>query len=325
MTLECLIDELEKQRPLKWDQRINTSELEMVVIEDKIGFQIKGKESSFLITKPCQEQIAEKLGIPFKYYQKMEAQAPILLAQNVNTWLKRLKKEFFLRGLGNRVRAFLSERYRVIDHLDVIYCSLNELQAHGAEIEDCFLSETEMNIKVKSKRLVDFVRHKGDLIIGGLLLINSETGQRALRVEPRLFRVKCKNGLVIEEFLTRAIHLGDGEADEIVYLSLRRSIRELFSHFGKIVEMLREKTEIKVKEPKKVIKNLVEHYRLTEAQKENILLAFGAEPLADQFGIANALGRAAKLEETWEKALELERLSGRVLTLSLSEFKNLDG
>lgn len=44
-----------------------------------------------------------------------------------------------------------SGRYRVIDHLDVLLCALNELQAHDAEIEECWLSETEMNIKVKSQ------------------------------------------------------------------------------------------------------------------------------------------------------------------------------
>jgi len=68
---------------LKWDKRINSSELEMALFEDKPRFKIKG-ENSFLITKPCHVQIADKLEIPLKYYYKMEEEAPELLAENVN-------------------------------------------------------------------------------------------------------------------------------------------------------------------------------------------------------------------------------------------------
>jgi len=326
MKLQALIEELERQIPLKWDKRANSSELEMTLFEDDLKFKING-EDSFPITKPCHAQIADKLEIPLRYYHKMKDEAPELLAENVNTWLRKTEKDFFIRGLGDSIRAFLSERYRVIDHPDVLYCSLNELQAHEAEIEDCFLSETEMNIKVKSNNLRDFVRHRDDLIVGGLLFTNSETGHKALRVEPRLFRVKCSNGMIIEEFVTREIHLGNANElyDEMIYLSLRRSIRELFSRFGEIVLLLRESTEVKIKNPQKVLNNVVEQYKLSEAQKENILMAFGAEPEYDKYGIANAVTRAAQKEESWEKSIELERIGGNLISLPIEEFKSLDG
>ena len=324
MRLQTLIEELEKQRPLKWDRKVNSSQLEIALVENKARFQINGDNLS--ITKPCHSQISERLEIPIKYYHRMASEVPELLAKNVNAWLKRSERDFFIRGLGDSVRAFLSERYRVIDHLDMLYCSLNELQAHEAEVEDCFLSETEMNVKIKSNKLRDFIRHKDDLIIGGLLLTNSETGHKALRVEPRIFRVQCSNGMVIEVFMTRQIHLGNGDdmPDELIYLSVRRSIRELFSRFGEITQALRETTEIKVNNPQKVINNIVEHYRLSETQKENILIAFGAEPEYDKYGIANAITRAAQAEESWERSLDLERIGGKLVALAAQEFKKLD-
>ncbi|MFP4082451.1 MAG: hypothetical protein ACLFVG_06795, partial [Candidatus Aminicenantes bacterium] len=110
-----MIDELERQKPLKWDKRINSSQIEMIPFEDHIRFQLQGQEA-FPILKPCHNQIADKLEIPLKYYQKMETEAPELLVKNVNTWLKKKEKDFFIRGLGNSIRAFLSDRYRVIDH-----------------------------------------------------------------------------------------------------------------------------------------------------------------------------------------------------------------
>jgi Ribonuclease G/E len=113
-------------------------------------------------------------------------------------------------------------------------------------------------------------------------------------------------------------------ADEMIYLSIRRSIRELFSHFGELIQTLRDTTEIKVNNPQKVINNVVEHYRLREAQKENILIAFGAEPEYDKYGIANAITRAAQGEENWEKSLELERIGGKLIVLPIEEFKNFD-
>jgi len=217
MKLQSLIEELEKQKPLKWDKKMNSSHIEMILDENQPILKLQ-EEKSFSITKPCHSQIAEKLEIPLKYYHKMEEAAPELLAENVNTWLRKNGKDVFVRGLGESVRAFLSDRYRVIDHLDVLYCSLNELQAHEAEIEDCYVSEIELNIKVKSGKLRDFVRHKDDLIMGGIFLTNSETGHKALRVEPRLFRVKCSNGMIVEELVTREIHIGNGDeiADEII-------------------------------------------------------------------------------------------------------------
>jgi len=325
MQIRSLIDEMESQKSLKWDKKLNSAQIEMILDESRPILRLQD-DKSFSITKPCHNQIAEKLEIPLKYYHKMEESAPELLAENVNTWLRKNGKDIFIRGLGDSVRAFLSDRYRVIDHLDVLLCALNELQAHDAEIEDCYLSEIEMNIKVKSQKLKDFVRHKDDLIMGGIFITNSETGHKALRVEPRMFRVKCSNGMIVEELVTREIHIGNGDeiSDEIVYLSLRRSIRELFSRFGEIVLLLRESTEAKIRNPQKVIQNVVDQYKLSEAQKVNILMAFGAEPEYDQYGIANAVTQAAQKEETWEKSVELEKLGGKLVALPMEEFKALD-
>jgi restriction endonuclease Mrr len=91
-----------------------------------------------------------------------------------------------------------------------------------------------------------------------------------------------------------------------------------------MIQILRETTEIKVKNVTKVINNLVEHYRLSEDQKENILIAFGREPESDKYGIANAITRAAQNEQTWEKSLEMERIGGKLITLPREEFKRWD-
>ena len=325
MNIQSLIDELEGLKPLKWDQTVFSSQIKMIPQEDQFHFKLQD-ENSYPISESCHIQIADKLDIPFKYYRKMASESPELLIENVNTWLMRKEKDFFIRGLGDSIRAFLSDRYRVIDHLDVLSCALNELQAHDAEIEDCYLSGTEMNIKVKSQKLQSFVRYREDLIVGGLFFTNSETGHKALRLEPRLFRVKCSNGMIVEEFVTREIHLGNGNdlSDEMTYLSIRRSIRELFSKFGEIIQTLRDSTEMKIRNVQKVINNVVKHYKLSEAQRENILMSFGAEPEYDKYGVANAVTLAAQREKTWEKSIELEKVGGNIISLPAEDFRSFD-
>ena len=73
-----------------------------------------------------------------------------------------------------------------------------------------------------------------------------------------------------------------------------------------------------------MIQNVVEQYKLSESQKANILMAFGADPEYDKYGIANALTLAAQKEETWEKSVELERIGGSLITLPVEDFKALD-
>jgi len=132
--------------------------------------------------------------------------------------------------------------------------------------------------------------------------------------------------MIVEELVIREIHLGNGYEvdDEIFYLLLRRSIQGLFKGFGEIVNVLGESTEIKVKNPQKVISNVADHYKFSESQKTNILMAFGAEPEYDKYGIANALTLAAQKEKTWQKSVEMERIAGNLITLPVEDFKALD-
>ena len=84
MQIRSLIDELESQKPLKWDKRLYSSQIEMALEETNPVLWIQNRKF-FYITKSCHTQIAEKLEIPIKYYHKMEETAPELLAENVNT------------------------------------------------------------------------------------------------------------------------------------------------------------------------------------------------------------------------------------------------
>ena len=86
-------------------------DLEMVLFEKKSMFHLQD-EQSFPIAKSCHSQIADKLEIPVKYYHKMETESPELLVENVNTWLKKSEKDFFIRGLGESESACRIKKFR---------------------------------------------------------------------------------------------------------------------------------------------------------------------------------------------------------------------
>ena len=68
-------------------------------------------------------QVASALSIPAKYYDLMQKQKPELLATNVNSWLESRDASYMVRtldyGSGQTARAFLSDRYRRIDNLEI--------------------------------------------------------------------------------------------------------------------------------------------------------------------------------------------------------------
>ena len=88
--------------------------------------------------------------------------------------------------------------------------------------------------------------------------------------------------------------------------------------------MLKESSEVKINNPQKVINNVVQQYKLSESQKENIFIAFGVEPDPDMYGISNAITLVAQKEENWEKSIELEKMGVRLVAVPIEEFKSLD-
>jgi hypothetical protein len=66
----------------------------------------------YAITDHAHNQLAEHLGIPKKYYDRMKHERPELLAANINTWLAAKPERRLVRTLDGHVRAFLSDRYR---------------------------------------------------------------------------------------------------------------------------------------------------------------------------------------------------------------------
>jgi hypothetical protein len=121
-SLVSLAQELERQLATKQDMVVPSSLMRCqtddagncrMMIEARAGVEQYG------ITNLARRQLAEKLKIPYAYFERMREDQPALLDHNVNTWLKSENERRMIRTLDGRVRAVLSDRYRRLDNYDL--------------------------------------------------------------------------------------------------------------------------------------------------------------------------------------------------------------
>ena len=130
-TLNELVEELERQKTNRYDIVVPSENLIVLKDGEKVWIDVPqpdGKTKRHGITKYAHEQIADKTGIPLKYYNKMKETGHLdLLANNINEWMP-TKDRRLVRVLDDNVRALLSDRYRIIDNDDVLYATLDEFK-----------------------------------------------------------------------------------------------------------------------------------------------------------------------------------------------------
>jgi hypothetical protein len=104
MNLVDLVEELKRQKLNSFDIVAEDNEIYVIAHEDfglMLGVIDHGR---WPLTEWAHTQLAEKTGIPKKYYDRMrEAREFELLADNVNTWLQGEKR--LIRILDCKVRA----------------------------------------------------------------------------------------------------------------------------------------------------------------------------------------------------------------------------
>ena len=199
ITIQEAAKEIMRQSQAKADYLVNTANLHMETCDgiptlrllDDSGID---RVEPLDILTTAHRQMGSYLNIPWKYYERMLQCNIGLLAQNVNTWLQQGPEQRMIRTIDGRARAFLSNRYRRIDNIDIAKITLPIIQEMpDALYESCNLSDDYMYIKVVNPRLTAEVV-PGDIVQAGVVISNSETGQGAVCVQPLIYRLVCSNG-----------------------------------------------------------------------------------------------------------------------------------
>lgn len=345
-TLQAVGEELQRQRMARKDFLADTRSLQMTTNEagSTLRMTVNGQETAYTVGDIAHQQIASRLQIPYRYYQKMQREFPMLLDENVNGWFDRNSERRMVRTLDSRVRAFLSDRYRRLDNLELCAAVLPVIQdMKGASIESCDVTETHMYLKVVNKKMKAEVA-VGDVVQAGFVISNSEVGLGSLRVEPLVFRLVCKNGLICKDYSQKRYHVGrqaaasDEEAyelysdetlrqdDKAFFMKVQDTVRCAVDEakFMLTVDAMKRAMHIPLEhDPVKEVEVLADRFPLSQGERGNILRQLFLGKDLSRYGLVNAVTAASKFCDSYERATDLERMGGELLTLPVPRHMQL--
>ena len=304
-----------------------------------MSFTATNEQEVLGMTDLFHRQVGSALNIPAKYYDMMRTQKPQLLAENVNAWLGDRDQSYMIRsmdfGRGRVARAFLSDRYRRIDNLEVANAIL-PLFAGKEEMEvvSCEVSDSRLYIKIVNHKL-EMTVVPGDYVQAGVVISNSEVGLGAVSVQPLVYRLVCSNGLCVNDFGERKAHVGRAAKmvddsfslytdetlqaeDKAFLLKLRdttlAAIEE--ARFAQIVGRLQKSTQAKITgRIQDVIELTGKAYDISQPEQDSILdyLVKGGD--LSLYGLTNAITRASQDVESYDRATVLEGIGWQVATM----------
>ena len=308
-----------------------------IVVDEPVGAVHYG------VTPLARRQLADKLKIPYAYFERMREEQPVLLDRNVNTWLQSEDERRMLRTLDGKVRAVLSDRYRRLDNYDLADSVLPILQQlPGVQFESVELTETRMYLKCITSRL-SCEMAPGDVVQAGVVISNSEVGQGTLSVQPLLFRLVCRNGLIAADRTLRKTHVGRalGTEDEglqvyqdetlraddkAFFLKVRDIVQAAVSEatFLQAAQKLQKTLKIPlVGDPVKTVEVLAQRYTLNDAERSGVLRHLIMQADLSGYGLVNAVTHFSQELEDYDRATEFEALGGKLIELSAPEWKGL--
>jgi hypothetical protein len=342
LTLVEMAQQIQDQASQGRDFVADTRQIEM---NDDGSLTIQAETvESFTTTDHTHGQIAQRLNIPTKYYNRMREDAPGLLSQNVNHWFQTNPEPRMIRTLESKARAFLSNRYRRVDNMAIAETVLPVLAEYGdgLQIGSIGLTDSRLYIKVVNRQLQLDVK-VGDPVQAGVIISNSEIGLGSIRIEPLVYRLVCLNGMVVPDKGMKKYHTGRAiESDEEAYeiftdetkeaedkallLKVRDMVRAATSEalFTQIVDQMRDATERKIEgHPAKAVEVLANKFNMNQSENSSVLdhLIKGGDLSA--YGLLNAVTRTSQDLEDYDRATEFEVMGGQVLSLPQSTWKEI--
>jgi hypothetical protein len=285
-------------------------------------------------------QMASKLNIPKNYYDRMMAHSPQLLSENVNHWLGDRDETALVRTLRGQMRAFLSNRYRIVDNHDILAMVIPELSEMGSGIEivSCQVTDEKMYLKVINKNLEAAIS-VGDPVQAGFILSNGEIGNASVSVEPFIYRLVCTNGMILKDKRQRKNHAGRANENADLYASdtlqaiddafklkirdLVRSAISITTFQEAVADMQGAKSNLITGSAVKAVEVTAKAIGLNDDESKLVLNHLIRAGDLSQFGMLNAVTRTAEDTESYDRATEIERLGSSVLYLPATTWREV--
>ena len=333
------------QKQLKHDLIADTREMEMLMSDEAkptFSIGVRGDNGgTFPIMPLAHEQIGARLDIPRRYYQRMQAEAPELLTNNVNLWLHKSEERRMLRTMGGDLRAFLSNRYQRIENEEIAEVALPILlRMPDCQIVSCEVTDRRLYIQAVMPRIIGEVK-LNDVVQAGVAISNSEVGLGAASVSALIWRLRCLNGMVCQDGGMRAYHVGrriDSNEelwaddtkkadDRAVLLKVRDMVSAAVdeAQFRRRIEKMKALTEGKVTgSPTAAVEILAKKVDANESEKNGILRALIEGGDLSAWGLLNAItAQAHDKAISYDRAVEFETAGGALLDLPKGEWRQI--
>lgn len=297
-------------------------------------------------TTVAHEQIGSTFDIPRSYYKRMLDGSGDLLAENVNHWLRADERSFFVRTLtgtdGGRgvMRALLSDRFRPMDDLDTLLAALEGVRAAGIDPSDLEISAdrsdrrmyVRINAPAVSIEAADVVERYVDprtgrrgssfpVVSAGVVIRNSDVGQGAWSIAPRVTFLVCTNGMTRTTEAQRKVHVGGRQDEGIIDWSdetMRRELAVITSkttdavstflttdYLDGVVNELRGFAGVVLADPLAAVREVTKGLNYSKDDAESILQAFVKGGDLSPLGIGQAITNVAQDLDA-DKASDME-------------------
>jgi hypothetical protein len=224
----------------------------------------------------------------------------------------------------------------------IMFSVLHVLQGQAdLQVMSSEITERRLYLQVVSPRIQGDVK-VGDTVQAGLTISNSEVGLGSVRIEPLLYRLVCLNGCIMPTAM-RKNHVGktavesDGYefyrpetliADNRAFLmKIEDTVKNAFDMlaFSETIKKLTLTASNKVegKPILDVIEDVTARFDFSKSEGEMVLQNFINGADLSQWGLANAVTAMANTVESYDRAVDFERIGGKIIEMNPNEWKTL--
>jgi len=285
---------------------------------------------ALLVTPWAHRQIGDRIGIPWKYYDRMRQETPGLLMENVHTWWQkdpqnRMARTLAPNGTPGLVRAWVSDSFKVLDNLDFAVTVLEAAQDFGAKVHTCNVDDQRLYIQLVTP--LEGEISPDDAINLGVTVRNSEVGDGRVEVSPWVYRRVCKNGLKSQRNYSR-VHLGSkqdvgilshetlNKQNDAIWSEVRDWVRFALNeeNLQRILEMFHGAKQVRLEQkPRVVVANVVKRFGMGAAEANSILEQYLRQDDDSAFSLINAITRQAQEATVYQRRMDLEEMGGQLL------------
>lgn len=349
LSIEELAAEIMRQNEIKEDYVVSSPYLQMEAWDSDLFLRVVNEHHEdrlepLEISENAHRQISARLGIPIKYYNRMLAESPKLLTQNVNFWFCKNPEQRMLRIMEGKTRAFLSNRYLRLDNHEITCAVIPEIGTiPHVQFVSSQITEEHLYIKAVNPNLQRELS-PGRTIQAGLVICNSEIGLGTFTVSPLIYCPELGYGMIANASAVKRTHSGPvyraeenfllraeeflTSADNAFLEKIRTAVRNTMDEaiFDEIVARMREAIDARITtaDVPAVVNAASNEFGITESEQSGVLLHLLEQDDMSLYGLASAVTRQSHDSESYERATDLEGISYQMLTMPHRQWERIN-